>query len=61
MLSRCDIFFTYLTTTKLIRFKKEMFKLLVEHQANLEIKNNQGYTPLTLAADLCREEVFNLV
>ena len=43
---------------KLIRFKKEIFKLLVEHQANLEIKNNQGFTPLTLAAELCREEVF---
>lgn len=34
-----------------------MFKLLVEHSANLNIKNRQGYTPLALAAELCREEV----
>lgn len=34
-----------------------MFKLLVEHNASLEIKNRQGYTPLTLAAELCHEEV----
>jgi hypothetical protein len=35
-----------------------MFKLLVEHNANLDIKNRQGFTPLTLAAELCREEIF---
>lgn len=34
-----------------------MFKLLVEHNANLDIKNRQGFTPLTLAAELCRDEV----
>lgn len=34
-----------------------MFQLLIEHNANLEIKNRQGYTPLALAAELCRVEV----
>ncbi|CAF0724642.1 unnamed protein product [Brachionus calyciflorus] len=36
----------------------EMFKLLVDLKADLHIKNRQGYTPLTLAAQLCRQEIF---
>jgi len=36
---------------------KEMFKLMMEMNASLDIKNRQGYTPLTLAAKLCRKEV----
>ena len=34
-----------------------MFKLIAEFKARLDIKNNQGYTPLTLAAQLARKEV----
>lgn len=34
-----------------------MIKLLVEYNADLNIKNLQGYTPLTLAAHYCRKEV----
>ena len=36
----------------------EMVKLLLEEtKANLYIKNRQGYTPLTLATKLARQEV----
>lgn len=34
-----------------------MFKLMLTFKARLDIKNNQGLTPLTLAAKLARKEV----
>jgi hypothetical protein len=34
-----------------------MFARLCEHGGDLTIKNKQGYTPLTLAADMARKEV----
>jgi transient receptor potential cation channel subfamily V protein 5 len=36
---------------------KEVFKLLTEMNASLDLANNQGLTPLTLAASLARKEV----
>ncbi|RNA19974.1 transient receptor potential cation channel subfamily V member 6-like isoform X2 [Brachionus plicatilis] len=35
-----------------------LFKLLVAYNADLSIKNKQDYTPLTLATELCRQEIF---
>lgn len=34
-----------------------MFKLMLEFNASLHIKNRQGLTPLCLAAKLARKEV----
>ena len=34
-----------------------MFKLMLEFNADLNIKNRQGLTPLSLAAKLARKEV----
>jgi ankyrin repeat protein len=37
-----------------------MFELLLELGANINVKNNQGLTPLALAAKLARFEVILL-
>ena len=34
-----------------------MFKLMLEFNASLHLKNRQGLTPLTLAAKLAKKEV----
>jgi ankyrin repeat protein len=39
------------------RLQQEMFNLLLDLGARLDIKNRQGLTPLTLAATLTRKEV----
>lgn len=36
-----------------------MFKLMLEFNASLHVKNRLGLTPLTLAAKLARKEVLN--
>uniref|UniRef100_A0A8W8L649 Transient receptor potential cation channel subfamily V member 6 n=1 Tax=Magallana gigas TaxID=29159 RepID=A0A8W8L649_MAGGI len=41
--------------------KQEMFNLLVELGARLDIKNRQGLTPLTLAAKLTRKEMYEYI
>ena len=41
-----------------IFYFKPMFKLMLEFNASLHLKNRQGLTPLTLAAKLARKEVF---
>ncbi|CAF0929774.1 unnamed protein product [Brachionus calyciflorus] len=38
-----------------------MFKLMLEFNASLHIKNRQGLTPLTLAAKLARKEMFQFI
>ncbi|XP_022322065.1 transient receptor potential cation channel subfamily V member 5-like isoform X5 [Crassostrea virginica] len=38
--------------------KQDMFNLLVDFGARLDIKNRQGLTPLTLAAKLTRKEMY---
>lgn len=37
-----------------------MFKLMLEFNASLHVKNRQGLTPLCLAAKLARKEVSNI-
>jgi hypothetical protein len=37
-----------------------MFDFMLQFDVRLDIKNNQGLTPLSLAAKLARKEVFNL-
>ncbi|XP_022322068.1 transient receptor potential cation channel subfamily V member 5-like isoform X8 [Crassostrea virginica] len=41
-----------------IHDRKDMFNLLVDFGARLDIKNRQGLTPLTLAAKLTRKEMY---
>jgi hypothetical protein len=36
-----------------------MFKLMLEFNPSLDIKNRKGLTPLTLAANLARREASN--
>ncbi|CAF0937774.1 unnamed protein product, partial [Brachionus calyciflorus] len=38
-----------------------MFKLMLDFNASLHIKNRQGLTPLTLAAKLARKEMFQFI
>lgn len=40
-----------------LRFLKEVFDMVYECGASLDIKNRQGLTPLTLAAKLAMQEV----
>jgi hypothetical protein len=40
-----------------LSFYKDMFKVMLDYNASLNIKNKQGLTPLTLAAKLARKEV----
>nr|XP_011445419.2 transient receptor potential cation channel subfamily V member 5 isoform X11 [Crassostrea gigas] len=46
---------------ELERPPQEMFNLLVELGARLDIKNRQGLTPLTLAAKLTRKEMYEYI
>ncbi len=38
-----------------------MFKMMLEFNASLDIKNRQKLTPLTLAAKLARKEMFDFI
>jgi hypothetical protein len=37
-----------------------MFKVLVELGARLDVRNRQGFLPVSLAAEMARKEVFNI-